>query len=116
MPMPDRADRDNEQLQCSEATAAQTAPPPVEHHGHRASAASRDAPAAAMPADRRPSSAREETSDVVAVDAAHLNLDEVSLEVQANVGLERLNVEAKGLDAELYVRANLDNVVALVDI
>jgi hypothetical protein len=46
---------------------------------------------------------------------AALKVDELKLELQATVGLDRLDLEAKGLEAELYLGANLGNVVALVD-
>lgn len=98
MSMPDREDRDNDQPQGGQATAVAEAP---------------EAPATQE--TRRPSARRDDANSDVALDAAHLKLDELTLELQASVGVERLNVAAKGLDAELYLRANLENLVALVD-
>jgi hypothetical protein len=74
----------------------------------------REAPAS-HPTRRPPVFARDATGDDVGLDVAQLKVDELSVELQATIGVERLNVGAKGLEGELYLRANLGNVVALVD-
>lgn len=59
-----------------------------------------------------PARALPESSDLI-VDASHLKVDELSLELQAQVGIQHLRVETKGLEAELLVKADLGNVVRL---
>jgi hypothetical protein len=54
-----------------------------------------------------------ERSDVV-LDASHLSVDELSLEVEGDVGIKHLRLDTKGLEAQLFVRADLGNVVSLV--
>jgi hypothetical protein len=55
------------------------------------------------------------SGDDLAIESPHLKVDELSLELQGNIGIERINLTTKGLDAELYVRANLENVVGIVE-
>jgi hypothetical protein len=55
------------------------------------------------------------SGDDLAIESPHLKVDELSLELQGNIGIERINLTTKGLDAELYVRANLEKVVGIVE-
>jgi hypothetical protein len=55
------------------------------------------------------------TGDDLAIEAPHMNVEDFSLEVQANVGVERVNISAKSMDVEFYLRANLDNALGVVE-
>jgi hypothetical protein len=55
-----------------------------------------------------------ERSDVV-VDASHLNVEELALEVEGDLGIKHLRLDTKGLEAQLFLKADLANVVALVE-
>jgi hypothetical protein len=47
------------------------------------------------------------------IDIPKLSVEELTLELDASLLLDRVKLDAKGLEAGLYVKANLDNVVAL---
>ena len=84
----------------------------LERAGDAASDRSSAAPAeAGMWRDARRAPDR---SDVV-LEAPQLKVDELSLDLQASLGIEHIQLETKGLEADLFLKANLDNVVALVD-
>jgi hypothetical protein len=55
-----------------------------------------------------------ERSDVV-VDASHLAVDELSLEIEGDLGIKHLRLDTKGLEAQLFLKADLGNVVSLVE-
>jgi hypothetical protein len=55
-----------------------------------------------------------ERSDVV-LDASHLNVEELALEVEGDLGIKHLRLDTKGLEAQLFLKADLGNVVALVE-
>jgi hypothetical protein len=87
-------------------------------HLERAAASPSQASPEAAPAPTTPrwSQARRvpERSDVV-VDASHLTVDELSVELEGDMGIKHLRLETKGLEAQLFLKADLENVVALVD-
>jgi hypothetical protein len=56
-----------------------------------------------------------ERSDVV-LDATHLSVNELSLEVEGDLGIKHLRVDTKGLEAQLFLKADLGNVVSLVEV
>jgi hypothetical protein len=47
------------------------------------------------------------------LDVSRLTVDELTLEVQASVAVDHLKLDAKGLDASLFLKGSLDNLVAL---
>ena len=55
-----------------------------------------------------------ERSDVV-VDASHLSVEELALEVEGDLGIKHLRLDTKGLEAQLFLKADLGNAVALVE-
>jgi hypothetical protein len=63
-------------------------------------------------AARGPAPERTEEADLL-LDVTQLTVDEITLEVQASVGLDHVKLDAKGLDASLFLKASLDNLVAL---
>jgi hypothetical protein len=56
-----------------------------------------------------------ERSDVV-LDATHLSVNELSLEIEGDLGIKHLRVDTKGLEAQLFLKADLGNVVSLVEV
>jgi hypothetical protein len=68
--------------------------------------------AAASPATGAFDLSRNEPADLL-LDVPQLSVDEITLEVQASVGLDHVKLDAKGLDASLFLKASLDNLVAL---
>jgi hypothetical protein len=63
-------------------------------------------------AARGPAPERTEEADLL-LDVTQLTVDEITLEVEASVGLDHVKLDAKGLDASLFLKASLDNLVAL---
>jgi hypothetical protein len=61
---------------------------------------------------RRRARQRSEEADLL-LDVTQLTVDEVNLEVQASIGLDHVKLEATGLNASLFLKASLDNLVAL---
>jgi hypothetical protein len=55
---------------------------------------------------------RAQDADVL-LDLSRLTVDELTLEVQASVAIDHVKLDAKGLDASLFLKGSLDNVVAL---
>lgn len=55
-----------------------------------------------------------ERSDVV-VDASHVAVDELSLEIEGDLGIKHLRLDTKSLEAQLFLKADLGNVVSLVE-
>jgi len=55
-----------------------------------------------------------ERSDVV-VDASHVAVDELSLEIEGDLGIKHLRLDTKGLEAQLFLKADLGNLVSLVE-
>jgi hypothetical protein len=55
---------------------------------------------------------RAQDADVL-LDVSRLTVDELTLEVQASVALDHVKLDAKGLDASLFLKGSLDNLVAL---
>ena len=55
-----------------------------------------------------------ERSDVV-LDASNLSVEELALEVEGDFGIKHLRLDTKGLEAQLFLKADLGNVVALVE-
>jgi hypothetical protein len=47
------------------------------------------------------------------IDIPKLSVEELTLELDASLLLDRVKLDAKGLEVGLYLKANLDNVVAL---
>jgi hypothetical protein len=63
-------------------------------------------------AARGPAPERTADADLL-LDVTQLTVDEITLEVQASVGLDHVKLDAKGLDASLFLKGSLDNLVAM---
>jgi hypothetical protein len=55
---------------------------------------------------------RTQDADVL-LDVSRLTVDELTLELQASVALDHVKLDAKGLDASLFLKGSLENLVAL---
>ncbi|HLM49653.1 MAG TPA: hypothetical protein VK279_03830, partial [Solirubrobacteraceae bacterium] len=64
--------------------------------------------------DDEPIGKRGGDHDIVA-EVPRLRVDELLLEVQADLGIQHVKLDAKALELELYAQADLENVVKLVD-
>jgi hypothetical protein len=71
-----------------------------------------DTRADTQPEPSPPASDRAVDADLL-IDIPQLTVEELALELEASLVLNRVKLDAKGVEARLFVKANLDRVVAL---